>query len=404
MKKLRKAFAIVFMATMMTLSASFAGMAETAVENVSEENYDAAENCTSDMSDSNKDVSDSVASENVSISQNSDSFETTDKTVDENDSVEFDKADAPEVEKEKAEEIQTTVSSGAVIEVTGQDEVSVSVDEIVVEKKESNVIISAESETVVITPTDNSCLITGETPDIESSVQFETTSKVVDDVDVVEFDSDPIKNEVIVTPGTPAENVPTDVPPVVETPEPEKPEPETPQPEVPATPTPEVPTTPEPEKPVPERPHTDHDNDRDDHDNNTITTFSKETPVVSFVNEPSPRLIEVPVFVDEPAPRVLPKTGDTTPILGYIFALSLVMLIIISLYPETKKNLGQMECFLHTLTTRRNCDFNVSSPRNMFLQSLKDHKTVILYRLDTMRLSWETCHIIRLSAMKCICT
>lgn len=412
MKKLRKMFAIVFMATMMTVSASFAGMAETAVETISVENNDSAEENTSDVSDSNEGVSDSSVSDPVSDSQSNGSFETTDKTVDENDSVEFDQADAPEVEKEKAEEVQTTVSSGAVVEVTGQDEVSVSVDEIVVEKSESNVIISAESETVVNTPADNSCLVSEKTPVLENSVQFETTSKVVEGVDVVEFDNEPIKNEVTVTPGVPEEDVPTDVPPVVEPPEPEKPEPEKPQPEVPVTPEvpttpePEVPVTPEPEKPAPEQPHTDHDNDHDDHDdyddhvNDTVTVFSVPVSVVpEFVNEPSPHLAETPVFVDEPAPSTLPKTGDTTPISGYVFVLSLVALIIIRLHQETGKFLGQMKRFQHTLATRRSCGLKAQRQRGMFLQSLKDCKTVILYRLDT-GLSLATHHIIRLSAMR----
>lgn len=421
MKKLRKMFAIVFMATMMTVSASFAGMAETAVETVSEESHETAEDIASGSPDSNEGTSDSVATSIASDSYSSGSFETTDKTVDDNDSVGFDEADAPEVEKEEAEEVQTTVSSGTVVEVTGQDEVSVSVDEVVIEKSESNVIISAESEGIVSTPTDNSYLITEEKPDLESSIQFETTSKVVDDVDVIEFDSDPVKNEVVVTPEVPEANVPTDIPPVVETPQPETPQPEVPvTPEVPATPevpvtpeapeTPEVPAAPEPEKPAPDRPHTDHggNNDRDDHDYPKVIIVPTEVPVVPtpvpaaplFVDEPSPRMTETPVFVEEPTPRALPKTGDTTPISGYVFVLSLAVLFLVCSYWKAEKILDQTKLFQNTLAKSTGCGPSIPGQKEAFLQTLKGCRAAILYPLKNTGLSSAARHMIRLSAMK----
>lgn len=325
MKKLRKVLAVVFMATMMTVSASFAGMAETAVETVSEESYDVSENNASDAN--------SAQSETGSDSSTDGSFETTDKTVDENDSVEFDEEETPEVEKEHAEEVETSASSDTVVEVTGKGDVSVSVDEIVIEKNNNEIIISSDSEIVVETPEYNSSLITEKDSDLENDIQFETTSKVVDDVDIVEFDEEPIENEVIVTPDVPEEDVPSDLPPEIVVPE--DPEPVVPEPEVPVNPEPEKPEVPvEPEKPEPEKPHVDHNDhdDNDDHDepkNYEVTVYSNQEPFIPlFLNEPSPGLTVKPVFVDEPAPSALPKTGDSTPVSGYVFVLSLIALVV----------------------------------------------------------------------------
>lgn len=320
MKKFRKVLAVVFMATMMTVSASFAGMAETA----SKESYDVSENNASDAS--------SAQSETDSDSSTDGSFETTDKTVDENDSVEFDEEDKPEVEKEHAEEVETAVSSDVAVEVTGKDDVSVSIDEIVIEKNNNGIIISSDSEIVVETPEYNSSLITEKESGLKNDIQFETTSKVVDDVDIVEFDEEPIENEVIVTPDVPEENVPSDLPPEVVVPE--EPELVVPEPETPVNPEPEKPEVPvEPEKQEPEKPHVDHNDhdDNNDHDEPKIyevTVYSNQEPVIPFfVNEPSPRLPEPPVFVEEPAPSALPKTGDSTPVSGYVFVLSLIALV-----------------------------------------------------------------------------
>lgn len=277
--------AIVFMATMMTISASFASMAETAVEIVSNENSD---------------------------SSSDGSFETTDKTVDENDNVIFDEEEKPEVEKEHAEEDETTVSSDTVVEVTGKDDVSVTVDEIVIEKNNNDIIVSSDSEINTEKPEDTSSLITGKESELENDIQFETTSKVVEDVEVVEFDEEPVKNEVIATPEVSEEDIPTDLPPEVVKPDvPVTPEPEKPQPEVPG-----IPKT--------EKPHVDH-NDHDDNDNHEVTIYSKPPPV--FKDEPSPRLTQIPVFVDEPTPSALPKTGDSAPLSGYVFAFTLVALV-----------------------------------------------------------------------------
>lgn len=301
MKKSRTMFAIVCMATMMAVSASFAGMAETAVETVSEERYDTSEDNSSDASETY-----SVQSKASHDSSGNGSFETTDKTVDENDSVEFDEEETPEVEKEHAEEIVTTGSSDTAVEVTGKDDVSVSVDEIVIEKNNNDFIVSSDSEIIAKTPEDHSSLITENESDLESDVQFETTSKVVGDVDVIEFDQDPVKNEVIVTPEVPEEDLPTDLPPEVV------------EPKVPES---EVPIIPELEKP-----RVDH-NDYDD--NNEVAIYSNQIPVTPvFLDEPSPRLAEIPVFVDEPTSSTLPKTGDSAPLSGYIFASCLVVLVV----------------------------------------------------------------------------
>ena len=371
MKKLRKAFAIVFMATMMTVSASFAGMAETAVDVVSEESHDTAEENTSDSSVSTEDSSDSAVSDAASDTSSDGSFETTDKTVEDNDSVEFDEEDAPEIEKEEAEEIETTVSSGSVIEVTKQDDISVTVDEIVVEKAENNVIISSESETIISEPTDSSYVVTEKTPDLESDIQFETTSKVVEDVDVVEFDDEPIKNETIVTPEVPKEDVPTDIPPVVETPEPEKPQPE-------------VPVTPDTEKPVPDklRPNHDNDNDHDDYDGYEVTVVSTPIPVIpAFVEEPAPRIIEKPVFADEPAARALPKTGDITPMWGHVFAFSLIALIIICLYGETAIIMNLIKCLRERYVMKVSCCSHTLKHTSTSFHFIRDWSLMIRHHL-----------------------
>lgn len=287
MKTLRKMIAVVILATMMTISVSFVGMAETMVE-----------------------------------TESNGSFETTDKTVDENDSVEFDEEDSPEVKNEQSEEVETTVSSGTVIEVAGQDDVSVSVDEIVVEKNNDDLIISSDSEINVETTEDSSSLIIVEKEtDLESDTTFETTSKVVGDVDIAEFDSEPIENEVIVTPEVPNGDAPTDLPPEVV--EPEVPQPEIPEP---VTPQPEVPTTPEPDFEYLYVDRNDH-GDYDTNDDYKETVYIRQVPYIPFVTEPSPRLTEPPVFVEEPTPSALPRTGDTIPISVYVFVSSLAALV-----------------------------------------------------------------------------
>lgn len=383
MKNFKKIIATVFMAAMMTVSASFAGMAETSVEIVSEESHDSAESQISDSSDSH----------------NNSSFETTDKMIEDHDSVEFDEADTPEVKKEEAKEVPTTISSGTIDKGSSQSEAPLIVDEIVTGKSQNQVIIHSETETLVNAPMDNSYFITGKMQDLENSTQFETTSKVVDNVDVVEFDTEPVEDEVIVPPEVPEENVPTDVPPVVEIPKPEppvsEPEPPIPEPEPPIpetespVPEPEAPAVPSvpatPEKERPNRDPGDRNHD-DDHDDYEVTIVLTPIPVIpTFVEEPSPCLTEIPIFMDEPTPSALPKTGDTTPISVYVFLFSLLVLLIICLHWETVIFLEMIERFQNESAIRIRCGCMIPKSGDVFLCRKKlEHRirrVILRYRI-----------------------
>lgn len=277
-----------------------------------------------------------------------DSFETTDKVVDDVDSVTFedDTPDATEEETEVAEDDTTDVSNEAVDAVPASD--NVVIDESIEESDDTELVISIDSEVEVTTDELEEKVIIDVVPAaiFEEDATFETTDKVVDGVEIIDFESEPEVEDPAVDVEEPVDETPeaedlTSAIVIPETPveseiptEPEKPT-------VPVTPeAPEVTVTPE-EPVVPEAPteHRYHDNDSNDNYERT-KVVTAEVVVTPFVARSiTPVIIDMPTadvssakIIDVPTPYSLPKTGDIgTPTATIACLFSLLGLILLFL-------------------------------------------------------------------------
>jgi|GEM_PF-3095241 len=291
---------------------------------------------------------DAMADVAENAASTTDSFETTDKVVDDVDSVTFedDTPDATEEETEVAEDDTTDVSNEAVDAVPASD--NVVIDESIEESDDTELVISIDSEVEVATDELEEKVIIDVVPAaiFEEDATFETTDKVVDEVEIINFESEPEVEDPAVDVEGPVDETPeaedlTSVIVIPETPveseiptEPEKPT-------VPVTPeAPEVTVTPE-EPVVPEAPteHRYHDNDSNDNYERT-KVVTAEVVVTPFVARSiTPVIIDMPTadvssaeIIDVPTPYSLPKTGDKgTPTATTACLFSLLGLILLFL-------------------------------------------------------------------------
>lgn len=306
-------------------------------------------------SDSNAsyEVETEVMDDEDSDNQDNESFETSDKVSGNVEIGDFDLPEKPEIAVEDNTETVIIEKKDEVIDITSETDtdIEVEVDEDIV--TEPSVVINEEQEAVTEAD-DNTVIIYDDTEIQEEESSFETSDKIVGEIEIGDFDLPETPEEPEVVPPTPVEpDQPEEIPSEPEQPE----EPETPQePEEPEVPQePEQPETPdEPVKPAtpsnaepeePEGPRGHYSGNDDDDDDITVIRIAEPEPV-AYEPEPQPEPIPVPVE-PEPVPvpvpeNSLPKTGDSSNVLLAVFLVSGVMLITLLVCGNRKDEKSEM--------------------------------------------------------------
>ena len=308
-------------------------------------------------SDSNAsyEVENEVMDDETSDNQDNESFETSDKISGDVEIGDFDLPEEPEITVEDNTETVIIEEKDEVVDIfteTDTDiEVEVDVEDIMTEPSVSVVI--SEQETVPEAD-DNTVIVYDDVEIQEEESSFETSDKIVGEVEIGDFDLPETPEEPEVVPPTPVEpEQPEEIPSEPEQPE----EPETPQePEEPEVPQePEQPETPdEPVKPAtpsnaepeePEGPRGHYSGNDDDDDDVTVIRITEPEPV-AYEPEPQPEPIPVPVE-PEPVPvpvpeNPLPKTGDSSSVLLVVFLASGAMLIALLAGKRENKSKSEM--------------------------------------------------------------
>lgn len=307
-------------------------------------------------SDSNAsyEVETEVMNDEKSDTQDNESFETSDKISGDVEIGDFDLPEEPEITVEDNTETVIIEEKDEVVDIfteTDTDiEVEVDVEDIMTEP---SVVIDEEQETIPEAD-DNTVIVYDDVEIQEEESSFETSDKIVGEVEIGDFDLPETPEEPEVVPPTPVEpEQPEEIPSEPEQPE----EPETPQePEEPEVPQePEQPETPdEPVKPAtpsnaepeePEGPRGHYSGNDDDDDNITVIRIAEPEPV-AYEPEPQPEPIPVPVE-PEPVPvpvpeNPLPKTGDSSSVLLVVFLASGAMLIALLAGKRENKSKSEM--------------------------------------------------------------
>ena len=294
-------------------------------------------------SDSNAsyEVENEVMDDETSDNQDNESFETSDKISGDIEIGDFDLPEEPEITVEDNTETVIIEEKDEVVDIfteTDTDiEVEVDVEDIMTEPS------------VVIT-----VIVYDDVEIQEEESSFETSDKIVGEVEIGDFDLPETPEEPEVVPPTPVEpEQPEEIPSEPEQPEepeiPQEPEePEVPQepeqPEIPDEPVkPATPSNAEPEEPEGPRGH--YSGNDDDDDDVTVIRITEPEPV-AYEPEPQPEPIPVPVE-PEPVPvpvpeNPLPKTGDSSSVLLVVFLASGAMLIALLAGKRENKSKSEM--------------------------------------------------------------